>query len=156
FLFARTLPLGPLLQTGGEAVRDGVEPGADGALAVERRGLACEDEEDGLEHVLGVLGAGEHAAARPQHEWPVAAHERLERGGVAAVGEALQQLTVGERVAAVGQFAQGFEYARQVFAWHGRSSLPTRRPPPPNAAQEFATRGVGFQSCVGHYAQDWN
>jgi hypothetical protein len=77
-----------------QAVGDAVQPAADRLAASDRRGLARQDQEGGLEGVLGIVGVAEDAAADAEHHRPVAADEGLERRFVARHGEALEQVGV--------------------------------------------------------------
>ena len=71
--------------TPGEAVGDGVKPARQGPAPVQRRGLAGEDEEGGLEGVLGVLLLAQHPPAHAQHQRPVAPHQLRKRLAVPVV-----------------------------------------------------------------------
>ena len=87
--------LAGLVGTGakGHAVGDAVEPGAQ-AVRVANGGSAFdEDEEGGLEGVVGgVVVAFEHAAAEGVDHGPVAVDESFERGFVAGMDEAVEEL----------------------------------------------------------------
>jgi hypothetical protein len=85
------LPRGPSGDTAGNAV----EPAAERALMVEAGGLAGEDEEGGLEGVLGVLHVAKDAAAQAEHERSVSLDEGGEGGLLTAVDESLQQVRIG-------------------------------------------------------------
>jgi hypothetical protein len=63
-----------------------VEPGGDLLAAHDRGGLPRQDQERGLEGVLGVVGIAEDASAGAQHHRPVPAHQLGERllGGLVA------------------------------------------------------------------------
>jgi len=78
----------------GEAIRDLVEPAAQPLVAHQGRGLARQDEEGGLEGVLGAVNVVQHAAADAEDQRPVTAHQHLDGGFVAVGHEPLQQLTV--------------------------------------------------------------
>ncbi len=80
----------------GQAGGDAVQEAADGLPATDGARLAGQDEEGGLEDVLGVVEVAEEAAADAQHQPPVALHQRREGRLVAAGGEALQQLPVAQ------------------------------------------------------------
>src|SRR5262245_37942869 len=73
-----------------------VEPAADLRAGVDRRRLADQDEEGGLEGVLRVVPCPQDAAADPPDHRPVAVHERLQRRRLLAAQEALQQMAVGQ------------------------------------------------------------
>ena len=81
------------------ADRHPVEPGAQQVGVADGEGLAGEDEEDGLEGVLGVVPVAQELSADAQDHRPVARHERGEGGipgRIAAGGEPLQELAVGQ------------------------------------------------------------
>ena len=78
--------------------RDGVQPVRDRPVAVERPGLVDENEERGLEGVLGGVRVAQHAAADAEHEPPVPADEYLERRLVAVLDEPGEQLAVRRAV----------------------------------------------------------
>ena len=89
----------PDLRLPRRADRDAVEPGAQPVGVADRQGLAGQHEEDGLEGVLGVVVVAQELSADAQHHRPVPRHERGERripGRVAAGGEPLHQLPVGQ------------------------------------------------------------
>jgi len=71
-----------------------VEPVADHLPRSDRRRPADEDEEGGLEGVLGVLVAGEYAAADPPDHRGVPSHEGFQSRPVPAADEALQQFPI--------------------------------------------------------------
>ena len=66
--FGRSPTLVARLGTGPQrdAVGDPVEPSAEGVVHPHRPGLADEDEEGGLEHVLGLMSPAKHALTDPQ------------------------------------------------------------------------------------------
>ena len=70
-------------------------------------GPAGEDEPDGLEGVLGVVGVAEDPPADAVHGRPVAAEQLGEGVRVAAVGEPGDQVAVGRRVRVAGEAAEG-------------------------------------------------
>ena len=80
----------------GQAVRDGVQPVPQRLAAVKRRGLAHQDEECGLEGILGGLIVVQHAAADAEDHRSVPSHQRLE-GQLVALGRVtLEQLPLGQ------------------------------------------------------------
>ena len=88
-----------------DAAGDPVEPSAEGPIHPHRSGLADEDEEGGLEGVLGLVGLAEHAPADPPDHRPVAidqgreGHLRRRRGlgRLGAFGRVpLEELDVGQ------------------------------------------------------------
>ena len=80
----------------GQAVRDCVQPVPQWLAAVKRRGFAHQDEECGLEDILGGLSVVQHAAANAQDHRSVPSHQRLE-GQLVALGRVtLEQLPFGQ------------------------------------------------------------
>src|SRR5262249_35735207 len=75
---------------------DAVEPVADLLPRHDRGRAAGEDEEGGLEGVLGVVVVAEDPAADAPDHRPVALHQGLEGGLLATRDEAFQELAVGE------------------------------------------------------------
>src|SRR5262249_31298983 len=73
-----------------DAVRDLIEPTRNRGTVGDRGGLAREDEEGGLKGVLGIVAVPQDAPADAEDERPVPAHQSLEGGLVAGVGETLQ------------------------------------------------------------------
>ena len=74
-----------------------MEPGAQRIPHPERPGLADQDQERGLEGILGVVRIIQHAPADAQHHRPMPLHQDREGqlGGLAPVGrEPLQELSV--------------------------------------------------------------
>jgi hypothetical protein len=78
--------------------RHPVQPVAQQVGVADRTGLAGQDEEDGLEGVLGMLRVAQDLAADAQHHRTVPAHQRRERGLAGRVAPAggvpLQELAV--------------------------------------------------------------
>ena len=64
--------------------------------APDRAGLLDQDEEGGLEGVLGVVGVAQDAPADGQDHRPVPRHQRLEGRRIALGEEAVEELRVGE------------------------------------------------------------
>jgi hypothetical protein len=61
-------------------------------------GLAGQDEEDGLEYVLGMMPVAHELVADAQDHGPVPSHQSGEgdfTGGIAAGGKPLEELSVG-------------------------------------------------------------
>jgi hypothetical protein len=79
-----------------QAVGDLVQPVAHGLGLADRVGLAGEDEEGGLESVLGVVQAAEHAPADAQDHGAVPLDQGGEGRLLPPLGEALEQLRVAE------------------------------------------------------------
>lgn len=77
-------PPGPVRPgVGGDPAGDPVEPRPERVTPAQRAGLPGQDEEGGLERVLGVVGVRQRTPADPEHHRPVAGDQRGERGGVA-------------------------------------------------------------------------
>src|SRR5262249_32787281 len=83
---------GPGLEGG--AVGHAEEPVAHLLARPDRGGLVDEDEEGGLERILGVVVVSEDTAAHTQHHRAVPGQQRLEGGLVPPGDEPLQQLAV--------------------------------------------------------------
>jgi hypothetical protein len=93
FLVAATGGVRPELER--DPPRHAMQPAADGALDPDRSGLARQQEEGGLEGVVGIVGVVEHAAADGQDHRPMPTDQRLE-GQLIAVGHVtFQQPGVG-------------------------------------------------------------
>ena len=75
------------------ARRDAVKPRANGLARPDVRGAPREDEEDGLEGILGVLAVPENPVADAVNEGAVASHQ-LPEGGLASGEEAVEQAGV--------------------------------------------------------------
>jgi hypothetical protein len=75
-------------------VRNRVEPGGQVTAGRSRSGLVGEDNERGLEGVLGVLCVVEHPPTNREHHGAVAPNQHFERRFVAARAEVLQQLGI--------------------------------------------------------------
>ena len=71
-------PGGGLVGLDGDAVRNLVQPAAQGLAPSDRRGLLDQHEEGGLEGVLDVARVAEDAAADAQHHRAVSRHQDLE------------------------------------------------------------------------------
>src|SRR5207248_782973 len=75
----------------GDAVGDAEQPAADVLPPADRRGVAEQDEEGGLECVLGGGRVVQDAAAGGQDEPAVPPHQGGERRRVAVVAEAVDE-----------------------------------------------------------------
>ena len=75
------------------------------------RGLVDQDQERGLEHVVGIGPGAEQAAADAEDHRPVPAQQLLEGGLVAARGKAIEEVAVG-RLAGGGRAQQAVEVAQ--------------------------------------------
>lgn len=96
----RPPPRGPALAADRHAVRDAEQPTRDRPAIADRTGPVRQDQEDGLEGVLGVVRVVEDAPADPQDHRPVPAHQLLESrlARLAAIrDEPVQQLAVRRR-----------------------------------------------------------
>jgi len=80
-------------------VRDPVEPAGEPARGRDGRGLVREDEEGGLERILGVRPIAQHPQADGEDHRPVPADEEFERGLVAGGDEPGEQFGVAGGVA---------------------------------------------------------
>ena len=92
---------GALARLQGDAVSDAVEPGTQRALLADpqRRRPTDQDQERGLERILGRVGIAEHLPADGPDQTTMARQDRLEGGFhrlVPPVRESLDQLTVGQ------------------------------------------------------------
>ena len=74
------------------AVGHPIEPGPQRDAAADRTRFLDEDQERGLEGILGVVRILQDAPADAQDHRPVTRHQDLERRGVIPGGEALEQL----------------------------------------------------------------
>ena len=73
-----------------------MQPGPQRDVAAERPRFLDEDQERGLEGILGIVRILQDAPADAQDHRPVPRHQDLERRGVLPGGEALEQLRIGE------------------------------------------------------------
>src|SRR5262249_22190230 len=80
---------------GGPAAPHSVERAGQGLALADRAGLPGQEEEGGLEGVLGILLLAQGAAADAQHHRPVPPQQRLERRLVVPGQEGVEQVTVG-------------------------------------------------------------
>src|SRR5262249_2405546 len=89
----------------------------------QRRRLAHEDEEGGLEGVLGVLCVAQDAAANAQHHRPVPHEQGREGGLVVPRHEALEERRVGQGKggATVEETADLLQGGPEAFDRHGVS-----------------------------------
>ncbi len=105
-----------------------VEPVAQQVGVADRAGLARQDEEDGLEGVLGVVSVAQELPANAQHHRAMAGYERGEGGladGIAAGDESIEELAVGQPGdrAAIEQRAELPDHRRRHHLRHARGSL---------------------------------
>ncbi len=107
----------------GGTIGHAVEPGADALARHDRVPLADEDEEGGLEGIVGVVDIAEHAPADAQDHGAVNADQGAEGRLFAQVEIALEQGAVGEP-AAVGQghLDQAPHHTGQPATRHATSS----------------------------------
>ena len=83
----------------GDASSDPQEPAGQGVPPPDRPRPRCQDQERGLEGILGVVGVAQDVAADIEDHRPMPCHQRLEcrLGGLAAPSEeSIQELGVGE------------------------------------------------------------
>src|SRR5262245_25765342 len=78
-----------------DAASNAVQPARKGVRVANRGGPAGEDEEGGLEDVLGVLVMPEDGPGGVEHDGPMPLDQRGERGLVPLGGESLEQDAVG-------------------------------------------------------------
>jgi hypothetical protein len=96
--FTSLLPRGTRPGADGDTPGDAVEPGTEGVATPDRARLADQDEESGLEGVLGVVDVGQRAASDAPDHRPVQFHQRGEGqlgGGALPFEELVEQLAVG-------------------------------------------------------------
>src|SRR5262249_12258266 len=86
----------------GDAVSDPVQPAGDGTFLDDGAGLAGQDEERGLEGVLGVLFLAQETAADAHHQRAVALHEGREGGILTQGGEPAQRLAIAQLAGGLG------------------------------------------------------
>jgi hypothetical protein len=87
----------------GEMACDAVQPGGESFRPAQASSLARENEEDGLESILRLGSAIEHAPAHAQHHRAVSPHEFGERALIAMMNEASQQFAIANRLRQWGQ-----------------------------------------------------
>ncbi len=80
----------------GRADRHAIQPGPERIRVADRPGLARQDEEGGLEGVLGVVVIAEQLPADAQDHRAVSRHDGGEGGLITDGREPLEQLTVPE------------------------------------------------------------
>jgi hypothetical protein len=86
----------------GDTAGDAVQPAPDGVPLADGRGLAGEDQERGLEHVLRVLVVPEDRQRGVENGPAVSLDQGSERRLVPVSGEPLQQVVVGEVAVRLG------------------------------------------------------
>jgi hypothetical protein len=127
----------PLLSPGsrhprleGGLVGHAVEPVGDHLAGHDRVGLADQDEEGGLEIVLGIMTIPQDAAADTPHHRPMPPHQRGQ-GVFTMVEEVFQELAIGPSRARAGQHgsAQVLDDLTQVARRHPVSSWGTSLAP---------------------------
>ncbi len=85
---------GPRSGAGRDPQRDAVQPTGDGIAFLDRMGPPHEHEEGRLERVLGLVLVAQNAPTGPQDHRRVPRDQGLERGLVATVRKAFQELSV--------------------------------------------------------------
>ncbi len=109
----------------GDAKGNAMQPGAYRGSAAQRAGFASEDQEGGLEGILGILLVGQHAPTHSEYHWPVAFDQQRERLLVAPEETSEQCRVVGSvRPPAVENAADAIEELLEIMAAH------TARPGP--------------------------
>jgi hypothetical protein len=93
--FSAALSGGGAASVQGQPGGDGPQPLVDRLAPGDDSGLAGQDQESGLEDVLGVVLVAQDAPANGQDHAPVAAHQGLKGGLFTPADEAFQQLPVG-------------------------------------------------------------
>src|SRR5262249_4986264 len=78
----------------GHSVSHAVQPTHEGLVSPERNGLLAEYEKRGLKRVFGVVLILEDSPGKAPHHWAVAPQHCSNRGLIAFVDEALQQLAI--------------------------------------------------------------
>ena len=108
-------------------MRHAVQPRAEPVRLPQRPGLAGEEQEGGLEGVLGVVRVAEHLTADAQDQGPMPLQERDKGRLVPLRDELLQQAAVALLVRSrrTGQVAEIAKNARQRLTCHEPSP---RRP----------------------------
>src|SRR5262249_15832382 len=133
---------------------DAVEPGGEALTLADAAGLADEDEEGGLEGVVGLVGVAQHLAADTADERPVAAEEGLEGGRVAAGDEAGEQLAVAAVGGRAGKAAELSQDVGEVPVGHG-PALPQGHNAPPGKSDESGARishaSMRLHGCVADF-----
>src|SRR5262245_11702756 len=105
----------------GGAVGNAVQPARERSGLADGGGPAGEDEERGLEGVLGEVGPAEDAPTDAPDERAVTAEQDREGIRIAAVGELFEQLGVGQLggPGQAGERAQVAENRNEVCVGHG-------------------------------------
>ncbi len=132
-LLAPAGPRQPVPGIAGRAGRDAIKPVAQPVGVADRARPPRQDEEGGLEGVLGIMAIAQELAADAQHHRPVSGHQRRESGlgpqGPAAADEPLDELAVrepGDRAA--GEERLDLPDHRRRQRWHHGRQSPRRRP----------------------------
>jgi hypothetical protein len=117
----RPLPGGCPFDLQGAAVGGPVEPAAHGRRLSDLGRLFGQDEEGGLEGVLGVLSVGEDVAADAPNEGAVPLHKGGKGGLVVLNRETFQELGVGPILGGPsgGQVVDVSEEGSQLSGGHG-------------------------------------
>src|SRR5262249_7874232 len=117
--------------------------GADPLARADRVRLPDEDEEGGLEGVLGGVPVAQDAAADAQHHRAVAAHQRRERGRLAPRHETNEQLAVAQARPAAPQHgpAQVLDDGRHAI----RPPAGCGSPPPSTIATTAGGASTNFR-----------
>src|SRR5262249_58410592 len=95
------------------------QPRADRFLPAQPTGLAAEDEEHGLRHVLRVLFVADDPPTDAEDHRPVSPHQRRERLAVTAIGEPLDQFAIWQLVLArFRDVARALDHERRESVGH--------------------------------------
>src|SRR5579883_2260126 len=97
-------------------MRGGMEPGCDGVLPRHGTSLPRQDEEGGLECILGVFAALQNPLADPEHHRSMSLKDGCKSGLVLTCLEPPEQF-------AVGQFSRSLWGHNWAFNPHGRFSM---------------------------------
>jgi hypothetical protein len=92
-------------------------------MANEGRGLPRQDEEGGLEGILGGMSVAQHASADAKYQRPMPAHKNFNGGLVPASQEPLQKLAIRHRRRryAADQVANVVQYRICLCLGHARA-----------------------------------
>jgi hypothetical protein len=137
----------------GDAIGHPMEPTAHGPALADFRRAAGQNQEGGLEGVLGVLVVVKDVLAHAQDERPVPLHQDGEGGGIPVFAETLKQLGVRQVFDCLGAHrpAEAAKDRAKLFGGHEQSIsqtlrlailLPVERP----RVQLPGTPGKGYTS----------
>jgi hypothetical protein len=106
---------------------NGMEPASDRGRLTERRCFAQQDQESGLEGILGVVGITQNPPADAPNQRPMAAHQTGKRAFVLLPAQLLEQLAVAavHRRTAADPLPDIPEDPGQTFVGHDINSPPS-------------------------------